>query len=344
MERILKTLLRTGVYEAVSGSGRAPESLYEIRLRTGKPLVVCGKFGSGIVAKDGGLSIASKSRSVFEKTVSARGDNAAQNEAAAKNDGPDMTAAKDKSLTAAQKTLGFEPFIISAEDIEYTLGVASGHSVYAVSDKLVKGYISFCGIRIGVSGEGVTENGRLTAFKNINSLNVRIPHEVKGCAGGAARIVDEGPRNILVISPPGAGKTTLLRELTRLYSERAYCVLLIDERNEIAAVSDGGSLLDAGDFTDIISGAEKRLIYENVIRAMRPEMIVVDELFGRADADSVCDIIRSGVRVMASLHADGLDALRGTEFEKLKDVFDYFLILEKPGGKIAVIKKGDALF
>ncbi|MDR1906555.1 MAG: Flp pilus assembly complex ATPase component TadA [Clostridiales bacterium] len=228
---------------------------------------------------------------------------------------------------------------VCERDIEYVLNVASGHSVYAVSEQLTKGYVTYRGgIRIGVSGEGVSEGGRLSALKNISSLNIRIPHEVKGCADDIKYLINGGLKNILIISPPGAGKTTLLRELTRLYSDKAYNILLIDERNEIAAATDGVSALDAGDFTDIMSCAEKKTVYENIIRSMRPDMIVTDELFGKEDVDSVCDIIRAGVCVMASIHAYGLQALENTVFEKVFYVFDYFIILERPGGKILVTK------
>jgi stage III sporulation protein AA len=193
-------------------------------------------------------------------------------------------------------------------------------------------------MRIGASGAVVSEGGRVSALKNIASLNIRIPHEVKGCAGEVSYIVDGGLKNILVVSPPGAGKTTLLRELTRLYSEKLYNILLIDERNEIAAVSDGKSILDAGDFTDVMAGAEKKLVYENAVRSMRPDMIVMDELFGEDDAEGICDIARAGVRVMASVHARDTEALKNTPFERMLRFFDFFLVLERPGGKIRVIE------
>ncbi|MDR3263526.1 MAG: Flp pilus assembly complex ATPase component TadA [Clostridiales bacterium] len=278
---MITKLLNKRICDCIIKSGKKPRELFEIRLRTGRPLVVCDRYGSHIV--------------------------------------------KDSVLNGRS-------YITAAEDIEYTLGVASGHSVYAVSEQLLNGYISFDGgIRIGVAGEGVVDGGKLTALKNISSLNIRIPHEVKGCADGIKYIVSGGLKNILILSPPGAGKTTLLRELTRLYSDKAYNILLIDERNEIAAVAEGRGALDTGEFTDIMSGIGKHIVYGNVIRSMRPDMIVTDELFGAEDVESIRDIIRSGVRVMASLHAASLDAIKDTVFGKLLGIFDYYILLESPG-------------
>ncbi|MDR1940310.1 MAG: Flp pilus assembly complex ATPase component TadA [Clostridiales bacterium] len=283
---MLERLLKKEVYDSIVKSGVRPETLFEIRLRIGRPLVICDKRGSRLAGS-------------FSRVYTA-----------------------------------------TAEDVEYTLSVASGHSVYAVSEQLIRGYVSYKGgVRIGVCGEGVTEDGRLTALKNISGLNIRIPHEVKGCAECMRGIISRGLKNILVVSPPGGGKTTLLRELTRLYSDAAYNILVIDERNEIAAVTEGVAALDVGEFTDVISGAEKALVYRNVIRSMRPDMIVTDELFCADDAAGVRDIIRSGVRVMASVHAKDLADLENTEFSGVLRVFDVFVILDKPGGAIKVVER-----
>jgi stage III sporulation protein AA len=226
-----------------------------------------------------------------------------------------------------------------AEDIEYALNVASGHSVYAVSEQLLRGYISYRGgVRIGVGGEGVRAGGRLTALKNISSLNIRVPHEVKGCADTIKEIFVGGLKNILIIAPPGAGKTTLLREMTRRFSQKERSILLIDERGEVAAVSEGVSALDVGDYTDILTGVDKTLAYENVIRAMRPDMIVTDELFGGEDIKSISEIVRAGVFVMATVHARGIDELKNTSFGEVLRVFDYFVILERVGSPIFLMQ------
>jgi stage III sporulation protein AA len=278
---MLKSLLNPGISEAISRMGKSSVSLFEIRMRTGKPLCVRDKTGNHASMYD-----------------------------------------------------------VTADDIEFALARASEHSVYAISEQLVKGYIvTGGGIRIGVAGEGVTEGGRLLTLKNICGLNIRIPHEVRGCADELRHIVKGGLANILIVSPPGAGKTTMLRELTRLYSSKQHNILLIDERCEIAAVHEGVPSLDVGEFTDVVSGIEKNIVYENVVRSMRPDMIVTDEVFGTRDTESVADIIRAGVYVMASIHATDITTIKNTVYDRLLQLFDYHVILSSPGGKLNIIEK-----
>ena len=219
------------------------------------------------------------------------------------------------------------PFVVRRDDIERVLAVASDFSVYAVNDQLVRGYVSRRGIRIGVAGEGVAEGGRLITVKHIAFLTVRIPHEVKGAADGVrGAVFGGGVKNTLVISPPYGGKTTMLRELARLASER-YDTLVIDERFELAAAENGVPTLDVGD-CDVVSGVGKLAAYENTIRAMNPEVIVTDELFRGEEAEAVADIARSGVKVFASLHGDGVESVAGSpEFRRLLDVAETYIVL-----------------
>ncbi|MDR3216479.1 MAG: hypothetical protein LBT55_03580 [Clostridiaceae bacterium] len=224
-------------------------------------------------------------------------------------------------------------YIAEKADLEFALGVASGFSVYAVNDTLIKGYLHYGGgIRIGVTGDGVSDGNRLITLKEISGMLIRVPHEIKGAADRfiGEILTDGGIKNTLVLSPPGGGKTTMLRELARRASLAGYNVLVIDERYELAASEGGIPSMDLGDNTDVIGGVSKLAAYENTIRAMSPDLIVTDELFRSDECDAVCDIARSGVGVFASVHAEGLaDIERSRVFRPLLSVFDRFVTLSK---------------
>ena len=159
---------------------------------------------------------------------------------------------------------------------------ASGHSVYAFNDQIRQAYITVSGgIRIGIAGEVVFDGNEVKTVKNFTSVNIRIPHEIKNCSLNAFKFIADGAvNNTLVISPPGAGKTTFLRDLCVQFSRLTPIqnVLLLDERSEIAAVSGGISLLDAGLYTDVMAGATKAFGFSQGIRSLRPDIIVTDEL------------------------------------------------------------------
>jgi stage III sporulation protein AA len=234
--------------------------------------------------------------------------------------------------------------IANKELLDAVMSLASGNSMYAVSDLLLSGYLS-CegGVRVGVGGEGVREGGRVAAVKNINSVCIRIPHQIKGCLASYGQVV-KMPANTLIVSRPGAGKTTYLRELTRLVSNSGKNCLLIDERGELAACRDGVPMLDVGDSTDIFTAIPKAVAYENAVRSMSPEIIVTDEIFGEKEIEAVADIARAGVLVFASVHAKYIAARRGNKlYKELLDMFRYVFLLDKtprPGTVVSFDDRG----
>lgn len=220
------------------------------------------------------------------------------------------------------------PYIVTKNDIEELIAKASNFSVYSVGDEMKKGYIPYGKFRIGVAGEGVLDDGKFLSVKNVSSLVVRVPHQVKTAADCIANEVLNAPLSTLVVSPPAAGKTTMLRELARLASRR-FNTVIIDERYELASCVDGKPQLDVGE-ADVVSGVPKTVAYENCVRALNPEIIVTDEIFKAEEIDAVCDIVRSGVKVFASLHGDDLDKLESDErFAKLFETFDFAVLLSK---------------
>lgn len=231
-------------------------------------------------------------------------------------------------------------YIVTKEDIDGIILRATNLSPYSVSDEMIKGYVPSKRLRIGVGGEGVSDGGRLINLKNVSYLTIRVPHQIYTAADAFLQeIYDKDTlavKNTLIISPPSGGKTTALRELARIISANKN-VVLIDERYELACVSNGVPSLDIGD-ADVISGVPKTVAYENCIRAMNPDVLITDELFRDDEISAVCDIIRCGVNVIASVHGDSVAAIENSVYKRLTDVFDVAVVLEKhPVGSVKEI-------
>lgn len=224
-------------------------------------------------------------------------------------------------------------FIAGGREAESVVLRACERSLYTVSENIKNGYVAVRGgIRIGVCGSAVFDGDRLTAVKDFTAVNIRLPHEIKGCAAGILAKIESGGRvgNTLIISPPAAGKTTVVRDLARLISDRGYNVLLCDERYEIASVRGGVPTLDVGRCTDVISGQDKRYAFRVGVAYMRPDVIVTDELFER-DMESVDGAVHCGTAVISTVHARNLgDFFEKPEYAALvgRKIFSRFVVLD----------------
>lgn len=214
-------------------------------------------------------------------------------------------------------------------DIQEIIRTATHNSLYAYQDEIKKGYIPFEGIRIGLSGSGVTDGEKIITIKDFTSLTIRVPHEVVGCAEKLVRILNVC-ENTLIISPPYGGKTTLIRDIARLLSGK-YETLIVDERGELYNES-----YTFGDKVDVFSNTPKNIVIEGIIRSISPEVIVLDELFSESDDVVLGEIDRCGVKIIASIHALGVEQLKKHN-PKLLEHFVYAVELSnKP--KVGSIK------
>ena len=188
-------------------------------------------------------------------------------------------------------------------------------------------------LRVGLCGECVLENDKIINVKNLSSLNFRFPHAFSGCSKKIFDLMKGYIKNTLIISRAGEGKTTIARDLASTISEKyLFNVLVVDERNEIFP------LLPNSDTVDCITYSPKKYAFENGIRAMSPEVIVTDEIYGDEDINCIERAVCSGVKVIATMHGDEYGVFHNGIFTRLKKFFDLFVFLDASLGK-GTIKK-----
>ena len=203
---------------------------------------------------------------------------------------------------------------VTGEDLEAVLDIATGSSRYTASQSLRQGYLTAeGGFRIGVCGTAVLEGGEVALYRDLSSLNIRIPREQIGLADRVLPgLLAEGRlESTLVISPPGGGKTTLLRDLVRALSEeKPMRVSLVDERGELAAVHRGVPQLQVGRHTDVLDACPKAQAIPTLLRAMNPQVIAVDEVAVAGDVAALEQAAGAGVVLLATVHGAGVEDLK----------------------------------
>lgn len=190
------------------------------------------------------------------------------------------------------------------------------NSVYSYEDQIRSGYITTeTGVRVGLCGTAVVTDENVTGMKNITSLVFRIGREVTGCAEEMFGYIFDGVRivNTVIVSAPGCGKTTVLRDISRCFSQKGVRACVVDERNEIAAMSGGVARFNVGFLTDVLTGFSKADGIIRAIRTLSPQVVLCDELATVDEAEQLLYAMNSGCGFVITAHAGSVKEAESRE-------------------------------
>ncbi len=218
-----------------------------------------------------------------------------------------------------------------AETLSKTFENLCSGTLHAHMESIKNGYLVLNnGVRVGVVGRAVCDDGRLFNVHQISSLNIRIPRQIYGKCEMLFDLIKS--RNfyegLLIYSLPGVGKTTLLRDLAYgLAKNGNRRVCIIDSRCEIE-----DEMLTSCDNIDIYSGYPKAAGIELATRTMNPQYLLCDEIGTYEEAKALAELVNCGVPLIATAHGGNIvDILKRKNIRLLHEcgAFDMYVGLRR---------------
>ena len=244
----------------------------------------------------------------------------------------------DSGLT----TKAAEAYIVHKNALRETVEYICNYSVYAYEEELRQGFITIAGgHRVGICGRTVSDGTGIKSIKYISFLNIRLSHQVIGCADRVMQYIrlGNGIAHTLIISPPRCGKTTLLRDIIRNISNGTtrhpgMTVGVTDERSELGASYMGLPQNDLGIRTDVLDCCPKAQGMIMLVRSMSPQVIAVDEIGGRQDAEALLYVSGCGCKLLATVHGEDLEDVQKKPYMRdmlSQGIWERIIVLDNYG-------------
>lgn len=297
-------LLPAGIRNIFLQAQPDPEQLQEIRLRTGKPLMICYGGRELGITEDGRMT---------------------------ENVRESYCVSEQDIRETLETVTGYSLYAFDDEIRQGFLTVPGGHRVGVAGKAVREGesvrlirHISFLNIRL--------------SHQQIGCADCILPYIMSGgelChtlilsppGGGKTTLLRDVIRQVSNGTLYGDGKN----------------VGVVDERSELAGAYRGVAQNDLGIRTDVLDGCPKAEGMMMLLRSMSPQIIAVDELGSGQDRYAVENVFYCGCKLLATAHGSSLEELNrnpllGAMAEKR--MFERYVLLggrQEPGTVRAVL-------
>lgn len=157
--------------------------------------------------------------------------------------------------------------------------------------------------RAGVPGTLHRISAIRDRYRAISGITMRVGRHLPGAAAPLRELL-MGGQALLCLGPPGSGKTTLLRDAARILSDEAgRRVVVVDTSNEIGG--DGVVPHPAIGTARRMQVPDPAVQYRLLLEAVKnhtPEVIIIDEIGTREEAEVACTIAARGIQLIATAH------------------------------------------
>lgn len=155
---------------------------------------------------------------------------------------------------------------------------------------------------------------RISCIRNrkgkIIGLTCRVGRAIQGTIDIIRDLVESG-RSILALGRPGVGKTTKLREIARILSDDLHKrVVVIDTSNEIAGDGDiPHPAIGRARRMQVRTPSLQHAVMIEAVENHMPEVIVIDEISTKEEADAARTIAERGVQLIGTAHGNSIENL-----------------------------------
>jgi len=161
--------------------------------------------------------------------------------------------------------------------------------------------------RAGIEGTLHRISAIRNRYQDLVGVTLRVGRHLAGVADSLQPTLAR-EESLLILGPPGSGKTTLLRDLTRIAStDLRRRVVVVDTSNEIGG--DGNvphPAIGTARRIQVPDRADQHRLLLEAVQNHTPEVVIIDEIGTKAEAESAASIAERGVQLIATAHGHRL--------------------------------------